>query len=156
MSQLFDYFVCARPEIEAWADAFQSQDEGTQHDIEATMPFSVTVKNVGQDCFNILASCAREGEVDVVEAVGILDLVREISEEGPWVMSFRQPTIEAIAGMDIDTQTLERWAACVAELYEGDVAIYRALLSADIARRFKDLCTVAIAKNLRVFTCFYG
>lgn len=109
MSQIFDYFVCSRSLIDQWAKALASGDKAQQAKIEAKMPKFLTLRNLGQDEFNILAWCVQGGKGDVVEAVGAVDLVTAISEdEGPWLMAFQQPAIQAIAGMSVDESLLNR------------------------------------------------
>jgi hypothetical protein len=157
MSQLFDYFVCSRPTIDRWADALEHQDEELQQKIESEMPRFVTLKNLGQDEFNILAQCVEASDVDTVEAVGQVDLVKAVSEEeGPWVMAFRQPAVEAIAGMTVDTPLVQRWVKAVAEFHGRDEDRSRELLTTNSAKTLKEMCRVAVEKRLAVFTCFYG
>lgn len=157
MSQLFDYFACSRPTIERWADALEQQDEELQQKIESEMPRFVTLKNLGQDELHILARCVKGNDVDTVNAVGQVDLVKAVSEEeGPWVLAFRQPTVEAIAGMTVNMPLIERWVKAVAEFHGTDEDRCRELLTLDAAMTLKEMCRVAVEKRLGVFTCFYG
>lgn len=157
MSQLFDYFVCSLPIIQRWTDAMVQQDEDLQQTIESKMPRILTLKSIGQDEFNILAGCAKADEVDAVEAVGQVDLVKAVSdEEGPWVMAFSQAAVEAIAGMRVDTALIQRWASAVTEFHGTSEDWCRELLTMDAAKSLKELCGVAVEKQLGVFTCFYG
>lgn len=156
MSQLFDYFVCSRPAIERWADALEQQDEDVQKDIEDEMPRFLCLKNVGQDEFNILAACAQD-EADTVRAVGRLDLIKAVSEEeGPWIIAFRQAEIEAIAGMNVDHSLVERWVRAVVEYRDESEDDCRDQFTTELAKTLKELCGVAVEKQLGVFTCFYG
>jgi hypothetical protein len=85
VSQPFDYFACTRPQGEQRAEALASGDEDLQQQIEATMPGSVKLKNLSQNEFNLLPACVARDAVDVVEAVGQVDLVEAVYvEEGPW------------------------------------------------------------------------
>ena len=156
MSQLFDYFVCSRPIIERWADAVEQQDDELQQTIESQMPRLLTLRNIGPDEFNILAQCVEGDDVDTVDAVGQLDLVRAISEEGPWLMAFRQPAVDAIAGMSVDVPLIQRWCKAVAEFFGTSEDFRRELLSTETAKSWKDLCSLAIEKRFGVFVCFYG
>jgi hypothetical protein len=157
MSQLFDYFVCSRPLIDRWADALEQQDEDLQQQIEAEMPRFVSLNNLGQEDFNMLALCAFGDDGDPVEAVGDVDLVKAISEEeGPWIMAFRQPAVEAIAKMKVDEPLLHRWVQTVAQFNGRKEAFCREILTADAANTFKEMCSLAVKKRLGVFTCFYG
>jgi hypothetical protein len=157
MSQLYDYFACSRRQVERWAKALAAGDEELQERIEAAMPRLVTLKNLGQDDFTILARCAAGGGVDVVEAAGAIDLVRAISpDEGPWVMAFRRPDVNAVAEMRVDGSLLRRWAKHVAEYRGGRQADIRHVLSAEAARTLKELCGLAVKERLGVFACFYG
>jgi uncharacterized protein with GYD domain len=100
MSQLYDYFACSRALIERWADALEQQDEAQQHEAEAKMPRLLTLKNIRQDAFNLLAECVGGDSFDAIKAMGEVDLIRAVSvEEGPWVMAFRRFAVEAIGGM---------------------------------------------------------
>jgi hypothetical protein len=86
-----------------------------------------------------------------------LDLVKAISEEeGPWVIAFRQPTIDAIAQMEVNEPLLQRWASVVAKHMGQEEEDCREYLAAEVAGKFKELCSLAVQKNLGVFTCFYG
>ena len=157
MSQIFDFLVCPRPLIEQWADALSRQDEDVQHAAEAKMSRVVTLRNLGQDEFNILAYCILGNEPDVANAVCDVDLVRALSEEeGPWIMAFRSPAIEAIAGMAVDASVLQRWAKSVAEFYESELEDCSQILTAESAALLKDACQCALTNELRVYTCFYG
>jgi hypothetical protein len=157
MSQLFDYFVCSRPTMEGWADALEQQDEELQQRIESEMPRFLTLKNLGQDEFNILARCVEGDDVDTVKAVGQVDLVKAVTEEeGPWVMAFRQPAVEAIAAMSVDRPLLQRWVKAVAEFHGSDEDRCREILNPDAAKTLKEMCSLAVEKRLGVFTCFYG
>ena len=157
MSQFFDYFVCSRPVIERWADALEQQDEDLQETIEDEMARSIGLKNVGQDEFNILAHCVAGDNVDTVKAVGEVDLVRAVSEEeGPWVIAFRQPAVEAIAGMVVDPSLLQRWVKAVAQFNGRDEVDWQKTLTAHMAKSLKDICRCAVNERLGVFTCFYG
>src|SRR5262245_5438980 len=156
MSQLFDYFACSRPLIERWADALEQQDEDLQGQIEAEMPRSLPLKNLGDDDVNILAWCARGEDGDVVEAVGEIDLVKAVSEEGPWVSTFRQPAVAALAKMRVGPALVRRWVQAVAQFHGETEDYYRELLTADTARALKDLCRLAVKERLGVFVCFHG
>lgn len=154
MSQLFDYFVCSRSLIDKWADALEQQDEARQEKIEAKMPRMATLKNLGQDDFNLLARSVDGGSV---VGVGDVDLVRAISEEeGPWVMALCQPAVRAVARMVVDESLLQRWVKAVAEFHGGKEAHCREILMAEAAETLKEMCQLAVKKRLGVFTCFYG
>jgi hypothetical protein len=157
MSQNFDYFVCSRPMIERWADAPERGDEDLQQAIQAEMPRFLSLKDVGQTEYNILARCVDGDDGDVVEAVGEVDLVKAVNEaEGPWIMAFRQPAVEAITRMVVDQSLLERWVKAVAEFSGSDEDRCRETLTADVAQSLRDLCALAVGERLGVFTCFYG
>ena len=157
MSQLFDYFVCSESLIERWADALAEQDEDLQQKIESEMPRFVTLKNIGQDDFNILARCAEGDDVDTVKAVGEVDLVRAVSEEeGPWIMAFRQPAVEAMARMVVNESLIQRWIKAVAEFNGSGEDWCRETLTADAAESLKEICELAVEARLGVFICFYG
>jgi len=157
MAQLFDYFVASRPMIERWADAVQQQDEQLQHQIEGGMPRLLTLKDLGQDEFNILARCAEENDFDVVEAVGEVDLVKAISEvDGPWLMAFRQANVDRISRMSLHTSLIERWVKNVAQFNERNEDVLREVLTAEAANTLKELCGLAVKNRLGVYTCFYG
>jgi transposase-like protein len=157
LGDIFDYFVCPLPIIERWADALAQQDEELQQKIEAEMPRFVTLKNLGQDDFNMLSQCVEGGTVDTVRAVGDVDLVKAVSEEeGPWVMAFRRPAIEAIARMDVNESLLQRWVKAVAEFNGRKEEHCRETLTADAAKTLKEMCPLAVKDRLGVFTCFYG
>jgi hypothetical protein len=157
MSQLFDYFACSRPLIEQWAEALATRDADLRQEIETAMPGVIKLKNLSQNEFNLLAASVAAEVVDVVAAVGEVDLVKAVSaEEGPWVMAFRRPAVEAIAGMHIDQTLLDRWVGHTIELNGGTAAYYGKLLTAEAAGKFKELCRLAVAGNLGVFACFYG
>jgi hypothetical protein len=81
MLQLFDYFACSRLVIRRWAAALADGDAERRVELEAGMPRIARLKNLSQNEFNILAACVAGGEVDVVEAVGRVDLVRAL--DGP-------------------------------------------------------------------------
>jgi len=135
----------------------EQQDEELQQMIEAEMPQFVTIKNLGQDEFNILAGCAEGNGVDTVKAVVQVDLVKAVSEEeGPWVTAFRQPAVEAIAGMTVDMPLVQRWVKAVAEFNGRNEDRCREILTTDAAKTLKEICSVAVEKRLGVFTCFYG
>lgn len=156
MSQLFDYFVCSRPDIDRWADALEQGDE-LEGAIEKEMPQVVHFRNLGQDDVNILAQCSQDREVDSVTAVGEIDLVRAISdEEGPWVMALRTPYIRMLAEMRIDNRLLERWVAAVAKFNGTEEEYCREVLTTEAAETLKKMCRLAVEKNLGVFVCFYG
>lgn len=157
MSQLFDYFACSRPIIEQWAEALADGDEERRAEIEATMPRVARLKGIGQDEFNILAACAAGEAVDVVKAAGRVDLVRVIdAEEGPWVMAFRRPEVEAVAGMRVDGPLLGRWARHAAELHGRPEGRNRMLLSEEAAETFQEMCVLAVKGDFGLFVCFYG
>jgi hypothetical protein len=157
VSQLFDYFACSRRLIERWADALADGDEDRRQQIEAEMPGLVTLKRVGQDEFNVLAACVAGDTVDVVQAVGQMGLVQAVSpEEGPWVIAFRRPAIEALAGMRVDEPLVARWARHLAALHGGQEDYYRRLLTAAVAGTFGQLCGLAVERELGVFVCFHG
>ncbi len=157
MSQLFDYFVCSRSMIRKWAAAMEEQDEELQQRIESKMPRLHTLDGIGQDEFNILAGCAEGDEMDPVEAVGQVDLVATVSEEeGPWVMAFSQVAVEAIAGMHVGSDLIQRWASAVIEFHGTSEYECRELLTMDAANSLKELCGLAVEKQLGVFTCYYG
>ena len=105
----------------------------------------------------MLAACASGDAENACNAVGSIDLVKEINqEEGPWVIAFRQQSIDAIAGMRVDEPLLHRWVAAVAQFMgrqEDDCGEY---LTAEAAASLKALCSLAVEKNLGVFCCFYG
>jgi hypothetical protein len=154
MSQLFDYFVCLVAVIERWAAALGEQDEDRQQQIEAEMPRLVALKNLGQDDFNLLA---RVVAGEAVVAVGDVDLVRAVNEEeGPWVIAFRQPAVEAIARMSVDESLLQQWIKSVAEFQGRKEDRCREFLTADAAKTLKEMCVLAVEGRLGVFTCFYG
>jgi hypothetical protein len=157
MSQLFDYFVCARALIDKWADALEQRDESLQQKIEAEMPRFLTLKNLSDGDVSILAACTKGDAVDSVKAVGQHDLVRAISEEeGPWITAFRKPTIEAIAKLRVGKPLLQRCVRAIAQFHGGTEAEYRKLLTAKVAGTLKDMCRLAVKKRLGVFTCFHG
>lgn len=157
MSQLFDYFVCSRPEIDRWAAALEEQDDDLQETIEKKMLHVAHFRNLGQDDVNILAECTQEKDVDSVTAVGEIDLVRAISdEEGPWVMALRTPYIRMLAEMRIDNRLLERWVTAVARFNGTKDEYCRQVLTSEAAETLKMMCRLAVEKNLGVFVCFYG
>jgi hypothetical protein len=120
--------------IRLWAAALADGDAERREEIEAGMSRIARLKNLSQNEFNILAACVGGGEVDVVEAVGQVDLVRAVSaEEGPWVMTFRRPAIDAVAGMSVDQPLVDRWVRHTIELNGGAEGYYRKLLTADAA-----------------------
>lgn len=154
MSQIFDYFACSRPTIESWADAVAGEDDEQREQIETSMAHRVSLKGIGTDFVNILANCAGGGAVDVVKAVGALDLVQAIDEEeGPFVTAFRSKTIAALAAMTITPALLDSWVKHAVEYTEGDSQTFRTLLGAEAARQLKELCAVAVKKNFGVYTC---
>lgn len=157
MSQLFDYFVCSRPLIDEWVEALEQGDEELQAKVEGRMPRMRTLKNLGNDELAILASCTEAGDPDVVEAVGNIDLIRAICEEdGPWIMTFRRGSIEAVTKMTVNENLLERWVEAVVDFNGGDEEYYRHFLTADTAQSLRELCQHANDHNLELFVCFYG
>jgi hypothetical protein len=97
-------------------------------------------------------------DVDVVKAVREVDLVKAISEkEGPWITSFRQHTVEAIATMVIDPSLLHRWLKLVTQFMGASTEErYRRFLTAGSAGTLKEMCGFAIKEHFGVFTCSYG
>jgi hypothetical protein len=157
VSQLIDYFVCSRALATKWAEAMEQQDEALQSDIEAKMPCFVTLKNLGQDEVNILAACVEGDVADPAEAVSEIELVHAVSEEeGPWGMAFDQSVIEAIAGMSVEKALLQRWLRVVCQFRGGSEAYHKRWMSADAATKLKEMCELAVTKNMGLFTCFYG
>lgn len=121
------------------------------------MPRFITLKNIGQDEFNILAQCISSDDVDLVKAVGQIDLVRAISEtEGPWVIAFRQPAIDAVARMSISEPLIHRWIRATAAFQEVQENRMATLLTTDVATTFMEMCSTAVEKQLGVFACFHG
>jgi hypothetical protein len=157
MSQLFVYFVCPQAAIERWAEALARRDEDLRRKIESDMDRVVTLKNLGQDDFNLLARCVAGGDIDVVRAVGDVDPIKAVSEdEGPWVLAFRQPAVIALAQMNVDEPLLRRWAEVVARFKGKSANDYRGSLTADVARTLREMCALAVRERLGVFCCFYG
>jgi hypothetical protein len=157
MSQLYDFFACPRPLIERWAEALAAGDEELQNKIEAELPRRLPLNGIGQDELNILAACVAGEPVDVVQAVGRLDLVKAVSEEeGPWVTAFRRPAVKAVAGMRVDDELVGNWVRHVAEFHGESVKKVRRILTTEMAMTFKDLCSLAAKEHLGVFACFYG
>ncbi|HEY9757300.1 MAG TPA: hypothetical protein V6C97_19180 [Oculatellaceae cyanobacterium] len=156
MAQLFDYFVCPRSTIEQWISALEQQDDELRDKIESEMPQSITLQTVGQEELNILAGCARSEEVDTVKAVAQVDLVKALTdEEGPWVVAFPQPTVEAIAEMNVNPALVHRWIKAVSEYQGNNDDSRQAYLTTDAALTLKKICTEAVQERLYVFTCFY-
>jgi len=155
MGQYDDFFVCPPSVIERWADALQEGDEELQEATEAEMDRVVPLKNVGHDEFCMLAHCTRGDVVDPVNAVEGSELVRAVSEEGPWVTASHRSAVEAVAGAVVGPPLIERWVKAVAE-FHGDEDHYRELLDAELAESLKDLSTLAVSKESDVFVCFYG
>jgi hypothetical protein len=92
-----------------------------------------------------------------VEAVGQIDLVKAVSEQGPWVMAFRKPAIEAVAGVSVDTLLVRRWVKAVVQFF-GPTSEDRCrmFLTTEAANSFKELSSLAVEKKLEVFVCFHG
>jgi hypothetical protein len=143
--------------IEKWAEALDQQDEDLQQQVESAMPRFVTLKNLGAEEFNILARCVEGDSEDTLDAVDEIDLIKAVSEEeGPWIMAFRQPTVEAIARMSIDKSLLRRWVKAVAQYSGREEDDCRVLLSANAAKTLQGICSQAVKERLGVFVCFYG
>jgi hypothetical protein len=156
VSQIFDYFVCERGLIERWADALEQRNEALQQKFEAEMPRFITLKNVGQQEFGMLARCAAGKDTDSGNAVGGVDLVKAFSEEGPWLLAFRPPAVERLANMIVEESLIEKWLAAVTEFTGGDSDHLRKFLTVIAANDLKGLCDFAIKNKLGVFTCLYG
>jgi hypothetical protein len=156
MSQIFDYFACSRSQIEVWIEAVELSDERRQLEIENAMPAFISLKNLGIDDVNLLVHCGDKDPIDIVKAVGEIDLVKELGEAGPWVLAFRDPQIVALATMTLDEPTLARWTKAVADYRGIDQTECRELLTAAHAKDIKRLCEVAVEKRLGLFACFFG
>lgn len=155
MGQYYDFFVCPLPIVERRADALQEGDEELQEAIEAEMDCVVPLKNVGHDEFCMLARSTRGDVVDLVNAVEGSELVRAVSEEGPWVTALHRSAVEAVAGAVVGPPLIERWVKAAAG-FHGDEDRYRGLLDTEIAESLKDVSALAVSKGLDVFVCFYG
>ncbi|PQO45881.1 hypothetical protein [Blastopirellula marina] len=157
MSQLYDFFLCSREQIDRWTAAMAEMDEDRQAQIEESMPAQVTLQGLGNNEFEMLAACVTEEEPDLVAAAASSDMVHAVSEEeGPWILSLNAEQVAAVAKATLDDALLEKWIAATAEFQGGDVEWLRELLTLEAAQDYQQMCQAAVADDLKIYLCFYG
>ncbi|MCC9608468.1 hypothetical protein LOC68_10120 [Blastopirellula sp. JC732] len=157
MAQFIDYFLCTREQIERWADALKDLDEDRQAEIEEEMATKITLRNIGDTEFELLAAAIPSSNGDLSTQTARSELVRAINEEmGPWIVALSVPHVEAIAGATLDEAILQKWIEAAAEFFDDEEESTRERLNLESAETFRQLSQSALAQGLEIYSCFYG
>ena len=156
LPQLFDYFVCPRPMIEAWAEALAAGDEERQGgDRGDDAPVRAAEEHrAGR---GLAAACAAGDDVDAVAAVAAAtDLVRAVDPtEGPWVMAFRPSVVEAVARLTIDWAVVARGCGTWPGSRAGPSAVGCGS-DGGCRRGTEEMCELAVGRRFWVFVASTG
>jgi len=93
----------------------------------------------------------------VVKAAGGCDLAACVDEvEGPWIMMFGAEATAAIARARLDERLMKKWVKYVTQFHGGDPADTAELLTLSAAEQLQELCSLALRKRRKLYSCFYG
>lgn len=154
--QVSRFLVCSPEVLDSWCEALCAGDDNRRARCEAEVPAQARLENVTHTDVNLLAQLAAGGPVRVQVAAEDVEIVAALAHTGPWVMEFSAAAVRAIAAAAWDVELLRRWAYYADQFTEAGEDYHAAALTSETAAVLQNLCRSALARELALYTCYFG